>query len=98
MAQCARRVGLTRYAFHSIMERMTYHRNAQRATAAQNARALAARRKLSGREIARRLELSAVYVSRRLSGEVEFSETDIRSFASVLQVPAADLLADDRPP
>ena len=71
-----------------------------RTTAASNARALAARKKISGREIARRLGLTPVYVSRRLSGDVEFTESDIKSFASVLSVPAAALLADDddRPP
>ncbi|WP_141886000.1 helix-turn-helix domain-containing protein [Leucobacter komagatae] len=63
-------------------------------TAAANARAQAARQKLSGREIARRLDFSPVYVSRRLSGEVEFSESDLHSFASVLGVTAATLLGE----
>lgn len=98
MAPDARRVGLTRFAFHPIVERMTYHRNASRTTAADNARAIAARQKLSGREIARRLERTPVYVSRRLSGEVEFSESDIRGFAAVLDIAAADLLEDDDHP
>ena len=72
---------------------MKNHDNASR-VAAGNARAFAARQKLSGREIARRLELTPVYVSRRLSGEVEFSESDIRRFAEVLEIPAASLLTE----
>lgn len=72
---------------------MTNQRPTER-SAAQRARVIATRKKLSGREIARRLNLSPVYVSRRLSGEVEFSETDLRSFASVLGVTAALLLGE----
>lgn len=83
---------VTLKAFHCvILTRMKSQDNAPR-VAAENARAFAARQKLSGREIARRLELSPIYVSRRLSGEVEFSETDILRFAQVLNVSAALLL------
>lgn len=72
---------------------MPNHRLSER-SAAQRARVIATRKKLSGREIARRLDLSPVYVSRRLSGEVEFSETDLLRFAGVLGVPAALLLGE----
>lgn len=63
-------------------------------TAATNASAFAARQKLSGREIARRLDLTPMYVARRLSGEVEFSESDLRRFAEVLDVPVIVLLSE----
>lgn len=64
-------------------------------SAAANARAFAARQKLSGREIARRLDTTPPYVARRLAGEVEFSETDLRRFAAVLDVPVTDLLGGE---
>lgn len=64
--------------------------------AAGNARAEAARQKISGREIARRLDLPQMYVSRRLSGEVEFSESDLRRFAQVLNISAATLLGENQ--
>lgn len=75
------------------MMRMAYQLDQTR-IAGSNARAEAARQKLSGREIARRLGLTPVYVNRRLSGEIEFSETDIRRFADVLDIPAASLLTE----
>lgn len=75
------------------MTLMKSHDNAKR-VAASNARAVAARQKLSGREIARRLDTTPVYVSRRLSGEVEFSESDLRRFADVLDVPVTALLSE----
>lgn len=62
--------------------------------AAGNARAEAARQKLSGREIARRMDVTSVYVARRLSGDVEFSESDLRRFAAVLDVPVIVLLSE----
>jgi len=41
---------------------------------------------LSGRRLARDLNWSAPYIARRLSGEVEFSESDIRAVAKRLHV------------
>ena len=62
--------------------------------AATLARRAARAQGISGREIARRMQVTQVYVSRRLSGAVEFSENDIRRFAEVLNVPASSLLEE----
>jgi len=57
-------------------------------------RAEAARQRLSGRELARRLDLTPVYVARRLSGQVEPSASDLASFAAVLQVPVGKFFGE----
>ncbi len=84
------------------MKRMAYQNTSNRiddaGTVACEVRAELARRKMSGRELARRIAKSAVYVNRRISGEVEFSESDIRSIAAVLGVTAAKLLGETTEP
>lgn len=49
-------------------------------------------RGVSGRKLARDLGLSAPYIARRLSGHVEFSESDIRIVAEYLGLTPAALL------
>lgn len=49
-------------------------------------------RGVSGRKLARDLGLSAPYIARRLAGQVEFSESDIRIVADYLGVSPAALL------
>lgn len=57
-------------------------------------RAEAARQKISGRELARRMGHTSVYVARRLSGEVDPSASDLAAFAAVLQVPVASFFGE----
>jgi len=84
------------------MMRMAYQNHSQSFASAASAsgvapalRAEAARANLSGREIARRLNVSAVYVSRRLSGEVECTATDLQRFAALLDVPVAVFFGEE---
>lgn len=46
-----------------------------------------ARQRISGRELARRLDLTPVYVSRRVSGAVDLSSADLALFAAALDMP-----------
>lgn len=46
-----------------------------------------ARQNLSGRALAKMIDTSPIYVSRRLSGEVPISVADLTRVAGVLQVP-----------
>lgn len=55
-------------------------------------RAELARRRVSGSELARRLEVSQAYVWRRLSGEVELSFSDLEQIANAIDSPIDDLL------
>lgn len=50
---------------------------------------------ISGRELARRLNVSHAYVSRRLSGEVDCSATDLVNIAEALDLPISALLSED---
>lgn len=50
-------------------------------------RAELARRRLTGRKIARALGMSEVYVSRRLTGQVPFNVNDLSAIAELLDVP-----------
>jgi transcriptional regulator with XRE-family HTH domain len=56
-------------------------------------RAEMARRRLSGRELARRTGKSAPYWSRRMTGEVAFDLDDLEEVAGLLDVPVSRLLA-----
>lgn len=57
-------------------------------------RAELARQRISGRELARRLGNTQMYVARRLSGEVDPSAGDLAAFAAVLQVPVASFFGE----
>jgi len=59
---------------------------------AARVRALLTAQGISGRRLARDLNLSAPYVARRLVGEVEFTESDIRAVALRLGVTPAFLI------
>ena len=61
------------------------------ATAA-NLRAELARQRMSGRELARRLDVPPSWVHRRLTAEQEISVDDLVRIAAVLNVPAVSLL------
>lgn len=62
---------------------------------APRVRALLEAQGISGRKLARDLNMSAPYIARRLSGEVEFTESDIRMVAARLNVSPAELLHID---
>lgn len=62
---------------------------------AEEIRALLARRKMSGRELARRLGVSPNWVSLRTSGEQEIGLNDLQRIASILGVSVSDLLPRD---
>lgn len=63
---------------------------------AARVRALLTAQGMSGRKLARDLNLSAPYVARRLAGEVEFTESDIRLVAIRLGVTPAYLIDGER--
>lgn len=50
------------------------------------------RQQVSGRELARRLAVAPMYISRRLSGETELKVSDVTSIAEALGVPVTDLI------
>jgi transcriptional regulator with XRE-family HTH domain len=60
--------------------------------AAEEIRALLGRRRMSGRELARRLGASPSWVNFRLTGSQPISLDDLQRFADVLDVPVTDLL------
>lgn len=66
---------------------MAKQKAAQRTGVAAEVRAELARHQISGRELARRMDATAVYVSRRLSGEVELSASDLASISEILDIP-----------
>lgn len=53
-----------------------------------------ARRRLTGRELARRTGKSQPYWSRRLTGEVAFDVDDLSSVAAYLEVPVVSFFRD----
>lgn len=61
---------------------------------AANVRAEVARRQIRQTAIAEHLELDQRAVSRRLLGQVEFSASEIKSLADLLQVPIAALYGE----
>ena len=71
--------------------------SAEEATAAiaEEIRAMMARRRMSGRELARRLDVSPAWVSYRLSGVQEIGVNDLSRIARLLQVHMVDLLPRD---
>jgi transcriptional regulator with XRE-family HTH domain len=58
-------------------------------------RAELARRKISGREMARALDWSAPTTWRRLSGSLPFDIDELAAVARFLDVPLSDLLPQD---
>lgn len=54
---------------------------------AEEARALLARRRVSGRQIGKMLGWSPAYLSRRLTGQIPFSVADLEALARILRVP-----------
>lgn len=59
---------------------------------AEEIRALLGRRQMSGAKLARAIDQSEMYVSRRLRGETAFDLDDLERIAEVLGVPVASLL------
>ena len=59
---------------------------------AEEIRAMLARRRVSGRELARRLDVSSPWVSYRLTGNQEIGLDDLERIAAALDVPVTDLL------
>lgn len=60
---------------------------------AEELRALMARKRISGAEMARRLQVSPMWVSYRLAGRQEIGLTDLERMARILDVEPVDLLA-----
>jgi transcriptional regulator with XRE-family HTH domain len=60
---------------------------------AEEVRAHLARRRISGRELSRRLGEAVTWASRRLTGEVAFSTDDLDRIAAVLRMTPQQLLA-----
>lgn len=54
---------------------------------AEEARALLARRRISGRQVGRALYWSPAYLSRRLNGQIPFTVADLEALARFLDVP-----------
>src|SRR5690606_30195369 len=63
---------------------------------AEEIRALLARRRMSGRELARQLGVSPSWVSYRLTGTQPIDLNDLDAIARVLDVGTVDLLPRDR--
>lgn len=61
---------------------------------AEEIRALLARRRMSGRELARKLDVSPSWVSYRLTGTQPIDINDLVSIAKVLGVKASDIIAN----
>lgn len=61
---------------------------------AANARAEVARRQIRQGRIAEHLGLNQQQVSRRLTGEVEFSVSELQKLAELLEVPVATLYGE----
>lgn len=57
-------------------------------------RATLAVKRVSGAELARRMEVSPTYVWRRVNGEVPFDVADLERIADLIGVPVGELLTD----
>jgi transcriptional regulator with XRE-family HTH domain len=62
------------------------------AQVAEEIRAMLARRRVSGRELARRLAVSSPWVSNRLTGHQEIGLNELERIAAALDVEVAELL------
>lgn len=58
---------------------------------AEEVRALMARRRISGVQLAKQIGRSQAYIWRRLSGETPFDVDDLQALAAVLDVSVTDL-------
>jgi transcriptional regulator with XRE-family HTH domain len=67
------------------------------AQVSERVRSLLAERKISDSELARRLNLSQSYFSRRMRGDVAWRTTDLARIAAALHVEVTDLLRTDEP-
>jgi transcriptional regulator with XRE-family HTH domain len=65
---------------------------------AASVRAEMARRRVSQQALADVLGHSQAWISRRVSGEVEFTVDELRRVAAALVVPLAQLLGEDKTP
>lgn len=63
-----------------------------RVAVAEEIRSVMGRKRVSGSELARRMERSQPWVSRRISGAVALDWDDMESIAKALDVPIGDLL------
>lgn len=68
-----------------------------REQAAEEIRALLARRKMSATQLARQMSVSQTYVWRRLSGETAFDLDDLEKISSLLGVEVTELLPRPMP-
>lgn len=64
--------------------------------AAEQVRAELAIQQVTGSELARRLNVSHAYVSRRLNGETPFDLRDLEAVAAALGVPTSRFLPADQ--
>lgn len=63
---------------------------------AEEVRALLARRRMSGAELARRLGHSQTFIARRLDGRQAMDIDNLEEIARVLDVPVSSFFPDDR--
>lgn len=66
-----------------------------RAAVAEEIRALLARRRISASELARRMDVTQPYISRRLTGDTALDLDDLERIANVLGVQVLDLFPDE---
>lgn len=59
---------------------------------AAEARAQLARRRISGRQVGAMLGWTPAYVSRRLTGQIPFSLSDLEALAMALDIPISELI------
>lgn len=75
-----------------MVTRMEIQANAEGVAA--EVRAELARQKISGRELARRIDRNQVWVARRLNGEVPITADELREFAFILGKPIAQFYGE----
>ena len=75
-----------------MVTRMEIQANAEGVAA--EVRAELARQKISGRELARRIDRNQVWVARRLNGEVAITADELREFAFILGKPIAQFYGE----
>lgn len=75
-----------------MSDNITATRMRLREHAAEEIRALLARRRMSAAELARRTGIKQSTISRRMTGETAFDLDDLELIAEVLQVEVVDLL------
>lgn len=68
-------------------------RNTSRETIAEAVRVSAVRRRVTSKALADRLGLSSAAMSRRMTGAVEFTGSELQAIAEFLEVPLERLVA-----